>query len=177
MAQPMMPHPGLARSWASASPFGGAAQPFGAPPQQPQQTFGGAPPPPGMMVPPPPTTFSAAAAAAAVCPSLNSNLQPSPPYHHQQPQQYGERSPPIQLAPPSSFDSLPAGPQVTPPHQPWCAARAAQMHNLEFPGPEQHSDYSGINALLGSLHKERVCAGARLRWEEDPADEDEDEDL
>ena len=193
MSQPMMPatlpHPGLARSWATAHApmqsqgFGGfppaaAQQPFGVPPSQ--HPFGGAPPPHGMMMgPPPPTTFSAAAAAAAICPSLNPHLQQ---HHHafQQQQQHAYQQqhsppmPPMPPAPPPVYGSLPAGPQLTPPRQPWAATRAHQ-HGVEFPAADAH--YSGINALLGALHGERVHAGARQRWAEDPADEDDDEDL
>ena len=46
------------------------------------------------------------------------------------------------------------------------------------PAPTTPSHYTGINALLGALHSERVRSGARQRWEDsDGDDDDDDEDL
>ena len=35
--------------------------------------------------------------------------------------------------------------------------------------------YRPINTLLGQLHAERVCAGARPRWTEEDDDDDDDD--
>ena len=58
--------------------------------------------------------------------------------------------------------------QLLPSH----SAAFAPMHAAAAPG---HSQYSGVNSLLRSLHAERVAAGARQGWF-DP-DDDVDDDL
>ena len=193
MSQPphsSMPHPGLARSWASAQAHQPQQQHIGFPAahhSQPQPPSGFAPPAPhgfgafggamppggGGVMPPPPTTFCAAAAAAAMAPSLNAHASyPQPPMH---PQYAPPPPPPPQYAPPETAHSSPASSSAfTPPPTTWdVRARRMEFPSAASDGP---GHYTNINAMLGALHNERVNAGVRQRWAE-ADDDDDDEDL
>ena len=43
-----------------------------------------------------------------------------------------------------------------------------------YSDPAASTDYGAMNSLLAQLHSERVRAGARRPWVEEPDDEDED---
>jgi hypothetical protein len=196
VAPAALPHPGLARAWAGAQPDATGAAGTSQHQVTGQQPFGHQPfplpLPPSMShshAPQSPTGTSAAAAALAQqrfgsLPPRQPAPPPPPPQHAQQqqqqqqhphqPQQQQQQHAPYET---HHFQNSPPLPPAH--HQMWSGAGAGGHGMLGAPATSTaqvgSAAYGQMNTLLAQLHSERVRAGARAAWVEEP-DDDEEED-
>ena len=188
-----LPHPGLARSWAAAQqqgfsqqssvsfPPGQAPAPIPQPlqPLPPQHQHASFHPVQLSARLPQSPTGTSAAAAALTQQRFGQVPQPEPPLlaplHQQPPSQLNLPAPqPAHYHNPRDFQQSPPLPATQ--HQSWrgSGGGAGSGQEAAYSDPAASTDYGAMNSLLAQLHNERVRAGARRPWVEEPDDEDED---
>ena len=94
------------------------------------------------------------------------------PMHQQPPPQMHLPDPQPAHQYPHHFQQSP--PMTASQHRPWGGAAADTSFNPNDSAPAPRgTEYGAMNALLAQLHSERVRAGARPQWVEEPDDEDD----